>query len=69
TTSGLKTDASSYKRIAAVLGVVNLQDILFLSDSIAEVAAARDAGWKALQVFRDGLATSDGITSFEGVLV
>jgi enolase-phosphatase E1 len=69
TTSGLKTDASSYKRIAAVLGVVNFQDILFLSDSIAEVAAARDAGWKALQVFRDGLATSDGITSFEGVLV
>jgi enolase-phosphatase E1 len=68
TTSGLKTEVSSFQKIAAVLGVLNLQDILFLSDSAAEVMAARKAGWKAIQVFRDGSATGDGITSFESIL-
>ena len=43
TTSGPKREAESYRRIAAEIGLP-AREILFLSDVVAELDAARDAG-------------------------
>jgi len=53
TTSGAKTEAASYSRIAEALGV-EPQEILFLSDSPAEINAARSAGIDVRFVVRSG---------------
>jgi enolase-phosphatase E1 len=52
---GLKMQASSYVRICVELKV-DADRVLFLSDSVQEVRAARDAGLKALVVDRPGNA-------------
>lgn len=55
TTSGGKRDAQSYQTIAAALQIEPSQ-ILFLSDIVAELDAARAAGMKTALVLRDGNA-------------
>lgn len=53
TTTGPKREAQSYRRIAAAIGSA-AADILFLSDIGAELDAAREAGWRTVQVLREG---------------
>ncbi|KAI9700345.1 MAG: enolase-phosphatase E1 [Candelina mexicana] len=51
--AGPKTDAQSYKNIANALKV-DAERILFLSDSVKEMTAARDADMKSVLVVRAG---------------
>ncbi len=53
TTSGPKCEAESYRRIAGALGVVPAA-VLFLSDVVAELDAARDAGMATFLSVRSG---------------
>jgi enolase-phosphatase E1 len=53
TTTGPKREAASYQAIAAAIDLPPA-DILFLSDTPAEIAAARAAGMDALLIDRDG---------------
>lgn len=53
TTTGPKREATSYVRIAAVIGE-EPGEVMFLSDTPEEVAAARAAGMAAVLVGRDG---------------
>jgi enolase-phosphatase E1 len=50
-TGGPKQEAASYGRIAAAIGTPGA-DLLFLSDSRAELDAARAAGWQVIGVRR-----------------
>ena len=52
TTVGGKREAGSYARIAGELGVAG-PDIVFLSDVVAELDAAREAGLRTVLVDRD----------------
>ena len=52
TTTGPKQEAASYRRIAAAIGRP-AADLLFLSDVAAELAAAAEAGFQAVQVRRE----------------
>ena len=54
TTTGPKTDASSYRRIAEALGRAP-SEVLFLSDVVAELDAARGAGMVTALVAREAL--------------
>jgi enolase-phosphatase E1 len=56
-TGGPKQESASYRRIAGAIGA---NDILFLSDSSAELDAARTAGWRAVGVRRPGCETDFG---------
>lgn len=51
-TTGSKLESDSYRAIRAAIGH-EAGELLFLSDSLAEVAAARDAGWQVRLVQRD----------------
>ena len=64
TTTGPKRAAASYAKIADAIGL-SVGDILFLSDTPAEIAAAREAGMTALLIDRDGGAGD--ISSFDEV--
>ncbi len=64
TTTGPKRAIESYAKIADAIGL-SVGDILFLSDTSAEIAAAREAGMTALLIDRDGGA--DDISSFDEV--
>lgn len=55
TTTGPKRDASSYRRIAQSLGLPS-PAVLFLSDVIAELDAAREGGMRTGLCVRDGPA-------------
>lgn len=56
---GPKKEPASYRRIADAIGTPPA-DILFLSDSRAELDAARTAGWRAVGVRRPGNTTDLG---------
>ncbi|MET7468304.1 acireductone synthase [Micromonospora sp. NPDC005686] len=58
-TGGPKREPASYRRIAQAIGAAD-RDILFLSDSRAELDAARTAGWQAVGVRRPGCETDFG---------
>ncbi|MGZ3496233.1 MAG: acireductone synthase [Vulcanimicrobiaceae bacterium] len=60
TTTGGKREAQSYARIADEIGL-EPSDILFLSDNVAELDAARAAGLQTVHVARpqDGTAAAD----------
>ncbi len=66
TTTGPKREAQSYAAIAAVIGEAP-GDILFLSDTPEEIAAARRAGMEALLIDRAGgagdIATFDEVSA------
>jgi enolase-phosphatase E1 len=53
TRSGAKTDAGSYQTICAITGY-QPDEVLFLTDSVTEVTAARAAGLSVVAVSRDG---------------
>ena len=55
TMTGPKRAAASYAKIADTIGL-SVGNILFLSDTPVEIAAARDAGMAALLIDRDGNA-------------
>jgi enolase-phosphatase E1 len=50
---GKKTDVESYRRIAATLAL-SPPDVLFISDVVGELDAAREAGMKTLLAVRPG---------------
>jgi enolase-phosphatase E1 len=52
-TAGPKTDVESYRRITTVIGAP-AADTTFLSDVVAELDAARAAGWRTIGVRRQG---------------
>lgn len=54
TTTGPKRDAASYRRIAAALARAP-QDVLFVSDVVAELDAARAAGMRTALCIRENL--------------
>jgi enolase-phosphatase E1 len=64
TTTGPKREAASYHAIADAIGLA-ADEILFLSDTPQEIAAAREAGLSALLIDRDGGAGD--IATFEDV--
>jgi enolase-phosphatase E1 len=53
TSTGKKGDAQSYRRIAEILNL-QPQDVLFVSDVVTELAAAREAGMKTVLSIRPG---------------
>lgn len=53
TTTGAKGDPESYRRIAAAMAIAP-EAILFVSDSVAELDAARSAGMRTLLSVRPG---------------
>ena len=55
TSTGPKKDAGSYRLIAQELGV-SASEILFLSDVVAELDAARSAGMKTVLIVREDTA-------------
>lgn len=57
TRSGVKQEADSYHRIAGEIGLPP-QRILFLSDSVAELDAARSAGFHICWLVREGALDS-----------
>lgn len=66
TTTGAKREAASYAKIADVIELPP-GDILFLSDTVAEVAASRAAGMRALLIDRAG--TAGDISSFDEIVL
>jgi enolase-phosphatase E1 len=68
TTSGPKRDAQSYRVIEQAIGV-EAQEILFLSDIVEELDAARQAGLQTCGVAREGGELGDHVTvdSFTGI--
>ena len=72
TTTGPKTDAESFRRIAAQLEL-KASEILFISDVMAELDAADEAGMKSVLCMRPGnqvVQESEGrriIRSFDGI--
>lgn len=69
TTSGGKREAASYARIAGAIGLP-AGDILFLSDVVQELDAAREAGLKTCGLAREGgsLAGHPTVASFTEIL-
>ena len=61
TTTGPKKEADSYRKIAADFGLPP-GDVLFLSDIVAELDAARSAGLQAALVVRPGNALGQAST-------
>jgi len=51
--AGPKREASSYRAIAEAIGA-DPSALLFCSDVVAELDAAREAGWQVVRVRRDG---------------
>lgn len=64
TTTGPKREAASYAKIAAAIGEAPA-DVLFLSDTPEEVAAARAAGMEARLI--DRAAGGGDISDFSGI--
>jgi enolase-phosphatase E1 len=64
TNIGAKGDAESYRRVAQA---VNLQanEMLFISDVVAELSAAREAGMKTLLSIRPGNQPQDPTAGFQ----
>lgn len=73
TTAGPKREPESYRAIARALEA-DPADLLFLSDIQAEIDAAREAGWQAVGLLRDGesQATATGdphVASFDALRI
>jgi enolase-phosphatase E1 len=66
TNVGKKTDADSYRRIAADLGV-DSQEIVFISDVVGELEAAKHAGMKTLLAVRPGNAPQESDQPFDRI--
>jgi enolase-phosphatase E1 len=66
TVTGAKREAASYAYIADAIGLP-AADILFLSDTSAEISAARAAGMRAMLIDRDG--NTGEILTFDAVML
>ena len=72
TTVGKKGEAASYRRIAEALNL-STREILFVSDVVAELDAASEAGMETLLSIRPGNPSQNGaesyrvVRSFEGI--
>jgi enolase-phosphatase E1 len=66
TTTGSKREAESYRRIAEAIGP-NTEEVLFVSDILAELDAARDAGLSTLLSVRPGNARVDNESSHRSI--
>ena len=67
---GPKREAASYERIAGAMALPPAE-LLFVSDVIAELEAARGAGMQALHCLRDGdmaIAHPDAVRSFDAIV-
>jgi len=62
---GGKLEAASYTAIAREIATPS-ERLLFLSDNPGEIAAARAAGWQALQVDREG-STPGAVAGFDQI--
>lgn len=58
TTSGAKQDAESYRRIVAAIGL-SAENVLFLSDIVAELDAAKQAGLQTCWLVRPADVVAD----------
>jgi enolase-phosphatase E1 len=58
TSVGKKAEAESYRKIAAALAM-QPDEILFISDVVAELEAAREAGMKTMLSIRPGNAPQE----------
>jgi enolase-phosphatase E1 len=65
---GPKASPESYSRIAAELGR-DPGEILFLSDTLAEIEAARSAGLQAIRIVREGPVQPGEAASFDEIEV
>lgn len=73
TTTGSKRETQSYVRIAGTIGL-DPGDVVFLSDSVAELDAARSAGMQTVQLARpeDGTGRTDAhpsVTTFDELTI
>ena len=66
TNVGKKTDADSYRRIAADLGI-DAREIVFISDVVGELEAAKQAGMKTLLSVRPGNAPQESDQPFNRI--
>lgn len=69
TVTGPKLEASSYTKIAEEMGMP-VSGILFLSDNLQEIDAAREAGMNVTVLNRDGKSANDRydtVTSFDDI--
>ena len=64
TTTGPKADRDSYNKIANSISLAP-QEIAFFSDARAEIGAASEAGFTAIHVVRDAVAT--GVPAFHTI--
>jgi enolase-phosphatase E1 len=66
TTTGPKTEVESYRRIARSLGLP-AEQVIFISDVVAELDAASAAGMQTLLCLRPGNAPQPGADKYERV--
>ena len=66
TSVGKKGEAESYRRIAESIGV-RPEELLFVSDIVAELAAAREAGMKTVLAIRPGNQPQDSADQYPSV--
>lgn len=70
TTTGAKREAIAYERISAGIGLP-ANEILFLSDVVAELDAAREAGMQTCLLVRgempDGAERHDAVENFDQI--
>ncbi len=66
TNVGKKTDADSYRRIAVDLGF-DSQEIVFISDVVGELEAAKQTGMKTLLAVRPGNAPQESDQPFDRI--
>ena len=66
TTTGGKKESESYRKIAAEFGL-QPQEILFVSDVLAELVAARDAGLQTALSIRKGNAAVEAEHDFKSI--
>jgi enolase-phosphatase E1 len=66
TTVGKKGEAESYRRIAEGIGV-RPEELLFVSDIVAELAAAREAGMKVVLSIRPGNQTQESADQYPSI--
>ena len=66
TNVGKKGDVESYRRIAETLNI-NASDILFISDVIAELDAANNAGMQTLLSIRPGNPPEEGAERYRAI--
>lgn len=69
---GPKRESASYGRIAAAMRLIP-SELLFVSDVIAELEAARDAGMQVVHCIRDGdddvgASGADAVRSFDAIV-